>query len=272
MRRDIANWCKSCLLCQQSKVTRHTQAPIRPLPAASPFSVIHADLVGPLPPSAGHKYLLTIIDRGTRWFKVIPLRDITTKGVIEKLTFHWISRYGVPHELVTDRVSQFMSLDFANLLRQMGIKHRPTTSYNPQCNGLVERLHRVLKESLRCQLNASWYNQLPLILLSLRNAYSRSTGTSPAKTVFRTPLRLPAEIFTPMCTDQPAPCTSPSYKQSNIFVPAALAEASHVWLRQEIKHSSLQRPYSGPYDVLARTDKTFTLRINNTETLSLLIV
>ena len=205
-----------------------------------------------------------MIDRATKWFEVVPIRDITTQCVIDKLSYHWISHFGVPHELVTDRGTQFMSLDFGQFLRRMGILHRPTTAYHPQCNGLVERFHRVLKAALRSQQNDSWYKQMPLILLSLRNANSRSTGTSPAKQVLRTPLRLPGEIFTPAFVEQPAISPSPTYV-NNAFVPASLADATHVWLRQEVKRSTLQRPYSVPYEVISRTPKTMVLKINNSD-------
>ena len=59
----------------------------------------------------------------------------------------------------------------------------------------MERFHRVLKNALRAQHNQRWFDHLPLILLSLRNSYSTSIGTTPAKLVFKTPLRLPGEVF-----------------------------------------------------------------------------
>ena len=265
MRRDISNWCKTCLTCQSSKVTLHTKAPILQFHATTPFTILHIDLVGPLPPSNGHQYLLTMIDRHTKWFEVLPLRNITTKVVIDALLSQWISRYGVPQELVTDRGTQFMSHDFNAFLKRMGITHRPTTAYHPQCNGLVERFHRVLKQSLRCHNDSSWFTDLPIILLSLRNAYSRTTGTSPAKLVFRTPLRLPGEIFAPTIIDEYVHRPAISYSNTRSFVPSALADCSHVWLRQEVKTSSLQRPYTGPYKVVSRTEKTLTLQIDTRE-------
>ena len=45
----------------------------------------------------------------------------------------------------------------------------PTISYHPQANGLIERNHRDLKESLKCRLiSPNWIDELPWVLLGLR--------------------------------------------------------------------------------------------------------
>ncbi|XP_064486059.1 uncharacterized protein LOC135398604 [Ornithodoros turicata] len=50
------------------KIHRHTHTPISTfLPPDVQFDKIHLDLVGPLPPSQGHRILLTVVDRYTRW-------------------------------------------------------------------------------------------------------------------------------------------------------------------------------------------------------------
>ena len=60
---------------QRGKVLQHVQ--LRPEKILVPFrrfSHIHVDLVGPLPPSQGFRYLLTCVDRSTRCFKenIVP--------------------------------------------------------------------------------------------------------------------------------------------------------------------------------------------------------
>lgn len=73
MKKEIAKFVKSCVSCQSSKIHRHTVAPLGSfdLPKCR-FSHIHIDLVGPLPPSNGCTYLLTVVDRFTRWPRRYP--------------------------------------------------------------------------------------------------------------------------------------------------------------------------------------------------------
>ena len=130
---------------QAHKVAHHTTS-------AQHLAHIHVDILGPLPSSEGYRYLLTIIDRNTRWPEAIPLRqqtaDACTSGLIS-----WVSRFGVPETIVSDRGANFTSKLWENLASALGTTVKHTTSYNPACNGLVERFHRSLKTALtaRCQ-------------------------------------------------------------------------------------------------------------------------
>ena len=60
--------------------------------------------------------------------------------------------------------------------------------YSPQSNGLIERQHRAIKESLIAALHSmgdihksKWFWQLPWTMLGRRVAYSPDLGASPAQ-------------------------------------------------------------------------------------------
>ena len=88
---NIGHWRDACLECQSSKVGRHTKtAPqVIPMPKTR-FSHVHIDLVGPLTPSSGFRYILTMVDRFTRWpealfsCKYVFLRKDATKAPLER--------------------------------------------------------------------------------------------------------------------------------------------------------------------------------------------
>ena len=104
MKRNILTWCGQCHPCQTSKISRHTRALLQTFPATNKsFGSLHVDLVGPLPPSEGHQYLFTNIDRYTRWPEAVPLVDSTAASCLRALIRTWIFRFGVPDQIVSDR-------------------------------------------------------------------------------------------------------------------------------------------------------------------------
>ncbi|GBO23871.1 hypothetical protein AVEN_138547-1 [Araneus ventricosus] len=67
------------------------------------FTHVHIDVVGPLPPSRNNRYLLTCIDRFTRWVESVPLVDQEATTRTQAFLQEWVSRFGVPEVITTDR-------------------------------------------------------------------------------------------------------------------------------------------------------------------------
>ena len=73
MKKDIVNWARTCLPCQESKVSRHVYVP--PALFIAPnhrFKHVHVDLVGPIEEPEGYKYCMTMVDRYTQWVEAVP--------------------------------------------------------------------------------------------------------------------------------------------------------------------------------------------------------
>ena len=167
MSSDCLAYVRSCPSCQASKIIRHVHSPLvqRPLPDDR-FLSLHLDLVGPLPES--ETFLMTIVDRYSRWLEAIPLASTTAADCAQALLRHWVSRFGAPQDITTDQGPQFTSTLWRELMSMLGVKALRTTAYHPQTNGMVERVHRVLKERLmsRSARASDWMKNLPLVLLA----------------------------------------------------------------------------------------------------------
>ncbi|XP_064480559.1 uncharacterized protein LOC135394048 [Ornithodoros turicata] len=137
--KDVRLWTQACLACQRRKIHRHTVTPLsRFLPPDARFDTVHVDIVGPLPHCEGKRYILTCVDRFTRWSEAVPLADMTAHSVAAAFVSTWISHFGVPSEIVTDRGRQFESALFHALTKLLGCSRLRTTSYHPATNGLVD--------------------------------------------------------------------------------------------------------------------------------------
>ncbi len=278
MAADIAGFCRDCQRCARGKVTSTVHTQIQPIELpVKRFSHVHIDIVGPLPASPGGcTHLLTMVDRSTRWAEAVPLVNTSTTSCVAAFFNSWVSRFRVPAALTSDRGVLFSSAVWEELCATLGISHRLTTAYHPQANGLVERLHRQLKEALRARLdNQDWPSHLPWVMLGLRTAPKEDCGLSSAEMVYGEALTLPGEFLeasTPpgdsflqllrerMTRFQPPP-TRPVEVKPASMQEAALRKADFVYVKRGAVASSLSPLYSGPYRVISRGEKTFHMDI-----------
>ena len=205
--------------------------------------------------------------------------SLTAEAVAQTFISGWISRFGVPSTIITDRGRQFESNLWNALMKLLGSKRARITAYHPQSNGMVEHLHRQLKAALKAQPSPSaWMDSLQLVLLGIPTALKENIQWTAAEMVFGTTLRLPGEFFNPPATFslhdpsnfvsqlkvhmqqlRPSP---PRTTPRESHVSDALSSCTHVFLRVDKVRKPLQPPYNGPYLVVARTDKPFTIEIN----------
>ena len=139
MRKDILGLSRQCQACQASKVTRHAEPPVRPIHVPETrFEQVHVDIVGPFASDRGFRYILTMVDRTTRWPEAVPIPDTTAETVTQAFLENWVARFGVPMMVTTDRGAQFTSELWKRMLATLGIQAKATTAYHPQANRLVE--------------------------------------------------------------------------------------------------------------------------------------
>ncbi|UYV77242.1 hypothetical protein LAZ67_15000213 [Cordylochernes scorpioides] len=167
-----------------------------------------------------------------------------------------------------------------DLTSLIGTNRKRTTAYNPAANGLVERLHRQIKAAIMASGNTiNWIDALPLVLLGIRTSYKEDLKCTAAEMVFGTTLNLPADLLTNSEFKNPDPSNFATQlknymsrirpqptrqtKQNNIFSHKDLDTCSHVFVRKDFVKRAFSPPYEGPFPVVSRSSKTFTVKIND---------
>ncbi|KFD51219.1 hypothetical protein M513_07819 [Trichuris suis] len=270
--KQVSIWAKSCVPCQTSKIQRHIRAPLQNFnPPDRRFDHVHVDIVGPLPPSRGNTHLLTIVDRFTRWPEAIPLSDTSTLSCGRAFIAHWVSRFGAPVRISSDRGAQFTSDLWSAMAQLLGTELHRTTAYHPQANGLVERFHRHLMARLT---GPDWTDELPWVLLGIRTTPKQDLTTSSAELVYGAPLAVPGD-FIPAARGQPepasllkrlrekvgklAPIPTSRHGATITHVPPDLHDSPYVFLHRDAHRTPLQKPYEDPFKVLHDDQATFVI-------------
>ena len=288
MNRQVQRFAQECTACQQSKITRHTKSPIQEynLPSERLQSV-HIDIVGPLRPTIPHnetyhsplKYIVTCIDRSTRWMEGAPIPDTSAATVATAFLNVWISRYGIPLHVITDRGSQFESELFKELSTLVGFHRLRTTAYHPQANGMVERMHRTFKTAITAR-KESWLTALPIVLLGMR-ATPNESHQSPFTALTGANLLLPPPLIDAeddrhdnisssdvkaiaselRKLDISTLSSGHHHKKSTGYIPKDLKDCTHVWLRVDRVRRPLEAPFTGPHLVIRRFPKHFLVEL-----------
>nr|CAN74716.1 hypothetical protein VITISV_033046 [Vitis vinifera] len=140
-----------------------------------PFSVWGIDIIGKVSPksSSGHEFILVAIDYFTKWVEAASYARLTSARVASFIRSHIICRYGVPHELISDR----------------GVHFRAET------NRAIEATNKNIKRILRKMVETSrdWSEKLPFALWAYRTSFCTSTGATPYSLVYGMEVVLPVE-------------------------------------------------------------------------------
>ena len=132
--KEVEAIAKNCHACQSVK-SAPSKAPLHPwVWPAKPWQRLHIDFAGPFQ----GKMFFVLVDAHSKWPEVIPMSSTSATKTIEVMR-NLFSSYGLPMQVVSDNGPQFVSQEFADFLKQNGVKHVRSTPYHPSTNGLVER-------------------------------------------------------------------------------------------------------------------------------------
>ena len=192
MRKDVSKFITICHPCNAAKPHRVITPPMDPRPNLAPhFKDLQIDVVGPMVPSEGHKYLLTVLDRTSRFFTAIPMTAATPPNCASAFIRGWVSTFGLPAKAMSDSGNVFISKLWQEMHKELGSIIEYSPLYSASSLGGVERAHKDLKNSLKATLLAmndthqeKWMAILPWTLLSMRMSFHSELQASPAEVLF----------------------------------------------------------------------------------------
>ena len=237
---------------------------------------VMCDIVGPMPSSEGHRYLLTLVCRTSRWLEALPLKEANSATIARAFIHGWVRNFGLPRKLTCDNATTFTSKLWRGINDQLGTIVSYTPIYNPASLGSLERQHSDLKSSLRATLltmgqehQGNWVRILPWVLLGRRTSYHGEMKATPAQVVFGEDPVLPGDIIPPMGSgetldalltrvkanvNRPPAQTAP-HRDIPVYMPPTTTSATHVYTKKP-KSSPLNPLYDGPYPITRRLGKS----------------
>ena len=144
---------------------------------------------------------MTMIDPATGWFEVVQIDNATAEAAQRAMDDTWINRYPRPKEIGFDNGGEFKAV-FKELCANYGMTPRPSTSYNPQANSIIERVHQVLGNMLRTQEleeqtltgRDPFGSVLSAAAYAIRSTYHTTLEATPAELVFGRHMLLPIQF------------------------------------------------------------------------------
>jgi hypothetical protein len=177
--RDVKWYINTCHQCQLRQTTKVHIPPVVPFPAPL-FRKAYIDTMH-MTPASGFTYIVQARCSLTAWPEWRALRTETGVTLGRFIFEDILCRWGAVEELVTDNGTAYIAaLDW--LASKYGINHIRISAYNSRANGIVERQHRTIRESLlkTCEGDASkWPATAPHVFWADRVTTRKSTGHSP---------------------------------------------------------------------------------------------
>ena len=193
---DAQEYVLSCDKCQKQKKSNYQGiSQIIPLPAEKQFGGrVHLDLLGELPGAHKCKYILVITDAYSKLADFVALENKTAELVATRFFEEWVCRHSVPVIICTDGGKEFRNQFMQRLLEHLGVEHRATTPYHPQCNSQAEVLNKTAARYIRSFMDHAVSDPQPY-LAALRFSYNtavhRATGVSPFEIIYGRKPRYP---------------------------------------------------------------------------------
>ena len=219
--KQVIRACKHCLQYEGGT----SKAPLCPIVATAPLDLLHVDFTSikttlELNQSPRVANVLVFQDHFTKHVLAYVTPDQTAKTIAKFLYGGYISIFGAPARLLSDRGTNFTSSIIEELCKILGIQWVQTMPYHPQMNGLVARLH----QTIMCMIGklgedkkANWPSHLAEIAHAYNATWSAVTRYSPHYLMFGWWPRLLVDFVFPTIGSNKAPMREASARSLDMY-------------------------------------------------------
>ena len=196
------------------------KVPFHLIMATAPLDLLHVDFISietALEPNQSPRVAKVLVfqDHFTKHVLAYVTPNETAKTITKFLYQGYISIFGAPARLLSDRGANFMSSVIDEMCKILGMKKLWTMLYHPWSNGLVERLHLTIMQIIRKlgkDKKANWPSHLAEIVHAYNATHSTVTGYSPHYLMFGQRSMLPVNFYFPTISSIEAPMRGASTK------------------------------------------------------------
>ena len=184
MSEDIVDYISKCDRCQKRRINKLQKGSedLHPIPVPRKvWSQVGIDIMT-MKKVGEYKYLITGMDYFSKNLDMCPLKSKSAREVAQFIYKDIICRWGSPDVIITDQGRDLCNAINNELMARAHCKHRITSSYHPQSNGLVERQNRTttnfLLKNMDCQ--DDWVDMILTMMGSHRHTVHSMTNIEPS--------------------------------------------------------------------------------------------
>jgi hypothetical protein len=128
MATEMNIYTKSCLVCQQIKMSQKPRYPMKGIPATGIlecFQIDYRKIRTPKRETRGeYRYVLIEIDNYSHYVTLLPSKDMTAETSAKLIIDNIILKYGTFRYLISDRSTSWLNQLFAAFLKLSGfVRH-----------------------------------------------------------------------------------------------------------------------------------------------------
>uniref|UniRef100_A0A914M129 RNA-directed DNA polymerase n=1 Tax=Meloidogyne incognita TaxID=6306 RepID=A0A914M129_MELIC len=195
MRADCSQAVAKCRICAYTREPRSNQPGLKTVKTSEPLELVCLDVLEIGRSRAKNRYILVCVDHFSKCTVAEPIPNKMAETIARAFVENFILIYGAPKRIHSDRGKEFVNSTLENITKILKTEVSTTRGYDPQANGLVERMNhtiiRLLKRTTPSEWD--WDIRLPYVVFAINATPSETTGFSPYTLMFGRTINFPTD-------------------------------------------------------------------------------